>query len=88
MHDKMYANFRQINRDHIFQWATEIGLDMNRFRTELDAHKYTMRVRAEEQEGETAGVEGTPTFYINGQKFNGVFEVKAIAPIVADELKK
>ena len=88
MHDKMYANFRQINRDHILVWATEIGLDMNRFRTELDGHKYTMRVRAEEQEGETAGVEGTPTFYINGQKFNGVFEVKAIAPIVADELKK
>ena len=88
MHDKMYANFRQINRDRILVWATETGLDMTRFRTELDSHKYATRVKAEEQEGETAGVEGTPTFYINGQKFNGVFEVKAIAPIVADELKK
>jgi protein-disulfide isomerase len=88
MHDKMYANFRQINRERILVWAAEIGLDMTRFRADLDSHKFSTRVRAEEQEGETAGVEGTPTFYINGQKFNGVFEAKAIAPIIADEMKK
>ena len=88
LHDKMYANFRQINRARILVWATEAGLDMNRFRAELDARKYAARVKAEEQEGEAAGVGGTPTFFINGKKFNGVFEVNAIAPIIADELKK
>jgi protein-disulfide isomerase len=88
LHDKMYANFRQINRARILVWAQEVGLDMTRFRAELDAGKYKARVHAEEQEGEVAGVEGTPTFYINGQKFNGVFEVKAISGIVTDELKK
>jgi protein-disulfide isomerase len=87
LHDKMYANFRQINHARILVWATEAGLDMNRFRTELDGHKYAARVKAEEQEGEAAGVGGTPTFFINGKKFNGVFEVNAIAPIIADELK-
>jgi protein-disulfide isomerase len=87
LHDKMYANFRQINRVRILAWATEVGLDINRFRADLDAHKYAARVHIEEQEGETAGVEGTPTFYINGKRFNGVFEAKAIAPIIADELK-
>src|ERR1035437_760772 len=87
LHDKMYANFRSINRARILMWATESGLDMKRFRADLDAHKYAARVHTEEQEGEVAGVEGTPTFYINGKRFNGVFEVKAIAPIVADELK-
>jgi protein-disulfide isomerase len=87
LHDKMYANFRSINRARIFVWATEAGLDMNRFRADLDSHKFAARVKAEEQEGEVAGVEGTPTFFINGKRFNGVFEVNAIAPIVADELK-
>lgn len=87
LHDKMYANFREINRTRILAWATEAGLDMNRFRTELDAHKYAARVHSEEQEGEVAGVEGTPTFFINGKRFNGVFELSAIAPIIADELK-
>jgi len=87
LHDKMYANFRQINQARILVWANEAGLDMNRFRADLNAHKYAARVKAEEQEGEVAGVEGTPTFFINGKRFNGVFEVKAIAPIVLDELK-
>lgn len=88
LHDKMYANFRQINRARILLWATETGLDMNRFRADLDSHKYAQRVKAEEHEGEVAGVEGTPTFFINGQKFNGVFEVNAIGPIIAQEMKK
>jgi protein-disulfide isomerase len=87
LHDKMYANFRQINRVRILAWATEVGLDMKHFQADLDAHKYAARVHIEELEGETAGVEGTPTFYINGKRFNGVFEAKAIAPIIADELK-
>jgi protein-disulfide isomerase len=87
LHDKMYANFRQINRARILVWATEAGLDLNRFKADLDSHKYAARVHAEEQEGEVAGVEGTPTFFINGKRFNGVFEVSAIAPIIADELK-
>jgi protein-disulfide isomerase len=87
MHDKMYANFRQINRAHILGWAAESGLDMTRFLADLDSHKYAARVHAEEQEGEVAGVQGTPTFFIDGKRFNGVFEVKAIAPIVMDEMK-
>jgi protein-disulfide isomerase len=87
LHDKMYANFRMINRARINVWAAEAGLDMNRFRADLDSHKYAAHVKAEEQEGEVAGVEGTPTFYINGKKFNGVFEVNAIAPIIVDEMK-
>ena len=87
LHDRMYANFRQINRANIFAWATQSGLDMTRFKADLDAHKYAARVHTEEQEGEVAGVEGTPTFFINGKRFNGVFEVNAIAPLVMSELK-
>lgn len=88
LHDKMYANFRIINRVRILGWAAELGLDLSRFRADLDSHKYAARVHAEEQEGEVAGVEGTPTFYINGKRFNSVFEVKAVAPVLLDEMKK
>jgi protein-disulfide isomerase len=87
LHDKMYANFRQISYPRILAWALETGLDMQRFRADLDSHKYAAEVHNEEQQGEAAGVEGTPTFFIDGKKFNGVFEVSAIAPIVQDELK-
>ena len=42
---------------------------------------------AEEQEGEKAEVEGTPTFFINGRRLNGTFDVATIAPLIAEELK-
>ena len=87
MHDRMYADFRHITKARLLAWAEETGLDMNRFQSDLDSHKYAAEVRREEQEGEAAGVEGTPTFFIDGKKFNGVFEASAIAPIVQEELK-
>src|SRR5262249_52762901 len=64
LHDKMYDNYRQITKARILTWAQEVGLDMNRFRSELDSHKYASRVTSEQKQGEDAGVEGTPTFYI------------------------
>ncbi len=87
MHDKMYANFRAINRDRIFAWAKEIGLDMKRFENEINTRRYAARVASEEKEGEKAGVEGTPTFFINGKRLNAAFEVSTVAPIISEELK-
>lgn len=88
MHDKMYANFRQISRDHILIWAKDLGLDINRFQSELDSHKYAKRVAAELQEGEKAGVAGTPTFYIEGKRLNANFDVKTATPLILQELKR
>jgi predicted DsbA family dithiol-disulfide isomerase len=87
LHDKMYANYRSITEARILVWATEVGLDMNRFRADLAGHKYKARVDSEEKQGEAAGVEGTPTFFIDGKKFNGVFEVADVAPLITEELK-
>jgi protein-disulfide isomerase len=88
MHDKLYANFRTINRAHILEWAQELGLDMTRFKTDLDSHKYLARVMAEEKQGEDAGVVGTPTFYIDGKRLNSTFEVAVVEPVIQAEMKK
>ena len=88
LHDKMYANFRSINRERILGWAKEVGIDLNRFVAELDGHKYKARVESEATQGDKAGVEGTPTFFINGKRLNASFDVNTVGPIFADELKR
>lgn len=88
MHDLMYANFRSISRQRIFAWAKEVGLDMNRFQSELDSHKYRARVESEEKQGDIAGVEGTPTFYIDGARLNAAFDVATVSPIIDKKLKR
>jgi len=87
LHDKMYANFRTLSEAHIMGWAKDIGLDVNRFHADLASHKYKARVDSEEKQGEAAGVEGTPTFFIDGKKFNSVFEAADVAPLIVEELK-
>jgi len=88
MHDILYANFRSISKARILAWAQEIGLDLTRFKADLDSHKYLSRIAAEEKQGEDAGVVGTPTFYIDGKKLNSSFEFAIIDPVIQAEMKK
>ncbi|HLW76925.1 MAG TPA: thioredoxin domain-containing protein [Bryobacteraceae bacterium] len=83
MHDKLYANFRSLSIGRILVWAKEIGLDVPRFKADLDSHKYAARVASEEKQGEVAGVEGTPTFFIDGHRLNAAFDVQTVAPLIA-----
>jgi protein-disulfide isomerase len=85
LHDKMFANFRQLSRDNILKWAAEVGLDLPRLTADLDSGKYRAAVDRETQEGETAGVNGTPTFFINGKRYNG--SIEHAGPIIEAELK-
>jgi protein-disulfide isomerase len=88
MHDLMYAGFPNLARPTILGYAKKLNLDMKRFTAEVDSHKYKARVLAEEQEGEEAGVSGTPTFFLNGKKYNEVFTAAKFGPLVQQELKK
>ena len=87
MHDKLYAGFPDLSRNTVMKYAKEIGLDMKKFTSDLDSHRFQSRVHSEEQEGEVAGVGGTPTFFLNGKKYNGVFDVASLSPLIQKELK-
>jgi len=62
LHDKMYANFRTISKDHILLWAKELGLDVNRLHGDIEGHKFAARVQAESTEGDNVGVRGRRPF--------------------------
>jgi protein-disulfide isomerase len=87
MHDLLYAGFPDISRARVMGYAKKLGLDMNRFTADLDSHKFAARVKSEENEGVNAGVSGTPTFFINGKKYNGVFDAEIVAPLIRKELR-
>jgi protein-disulfide isomerase len=87
MHDRLYAGFPDLSRKTVMRYAKEIGLDVNRFTADVDAHKFRARIALEEKEGEDAGVGGTPTFFIDGKKYNGIFDVASVAPLVKKEMR-
>ncbi len=87
MYDVLFKNFRQLSRNSILAMAKEIGLDMDKFQSDLDSGKYKAVVNKDLADGEAAGVYGTPAFYINGKQYNGEVTLAALKPILASELK-
>jgi protein-disulfide isomerase len=87
MHDLLYAGYPDISRATVMGYARKLGLDITRFTAEVNSHKYAARVAAEEKEGESVDVAGTPTFFINGKKFNETFDEATVAPLIRNELK-
>jgi protein-disulfide isomerase len=87
MHDLLYAGFPDLSRKTVLNYARELNLNMNQFVSDVDSHKYKARVHSEEQEGEAAGVGGTPTFFFNGKKYNGVFDLATVTPLIRKQLK-
>jgi protein-disulfide isomerase len=83
MHDLLYAGFPDLSRKRVMGYAEQLHLDMKRFTAEVDTHKYASRVKAEEKEGEAAGVDGTPSFFFNGRHYNGTFDVPSVVSVIS-----
>ncbi len=88
MHNVMFANRPKLSRQSILAWAKEIGLDMKRFAADLDSEAIHKDVLRDQADGDKAGVEGTPTLFLNGQKYNGDLAPDAIKPVIDGELTR
>lgn len=88
LHDMMFANRPRLSRDSILAWAKDLGLDMKRFAVDLDSPETRKAVLRDQADGDKAGVEGTPTVFLNGQRYNGDLAPDAIKPVIEGELKR
>jgi protein-disulfide isomerase len=88
LHDLMFANRSKLSRQSILGWAKDIGVDMKRFVADMDSPDTRKTVLRDQADGDKAGVEGTPTFFINGQKYNGDLAPESLKPVIDGELKR
>jgi len=72
MHDFLYEHQNLLGDDNsIFAYAQELGLDMQRLKMEVGNDAYLNRIREDFTGGIRSGVNGTPTFYVEGTRYNG-----------------
>jgi protein-disulfide isomerase len=88
MHDKLFANQTALDRPNLEKLAQELGLDMTRFKADLDSQKYKSTIEAETKEGQAVGVNGTPAVFINGRKISGAYPFDTFKKIADEELAK
>jgi len=79
MHDLLFENQKALERDDLIGYARRLGLDVDRFTRELDEHVHLDRVRADQQEALEAEVAGTPTFFVDGQAYEGFHDAESLA---------
>ncbi len=70
MHDLLYEHQQALEDDDLLQYGNALGLDVDRLRAELAAGTHSGRVRDDFRSGVRSGVNGTPTFFINGERFD------------------
>lgn len=87
MHYKMYEGFRNLSRANILAWAAELGLDPFKFQAGMDSPKTQAAVQREMEEGIRAGVQGTPTVFVNGKKYQGSLDLEPFRTVIEAELK-
>jgi protein-disulfide isomerase len=87
MYEVLFKNFQHLSRENVMLWAKQLGLDVDKFKADIDSRKFKAMVDKDLADGEAAGVYGTPAFYINGKQYNGEVSLAALKPILAAELK-
>jgi Na+/H+ antiporter NhaA len=68
LHDLLLTHQGQLGFDHLIDYARQLGLDVDRFTTDLQTHRWADRVAADVESADLSGVSGTPTFFIDGQR--------------------
>jgi protein-disulfide isomerase len=87
MHDQLFANGRKLSAEKINELAKSLGLDMNRFQADLKSPKIKAAVDKDLNDGNKITISGTPTFFLNGKRYNGSLEMSILKPILESELK-
>ena len=78
MHDRLFENQDALSEGHLIRYATMIGMDVTRFAREMAERRYAPRVREDFLSGVRSGVNGTPTFFINGVRHDGPSDLAAL----------
>jgi protein-disulfide isomerase len=78
MHDLIYENQNRLEEGDLRVYAGQLELDVESFERELAEHVHAERVREDFMSGVRSGVNGTPTFYINGVRHDDDYELETL----------
>lgn len=82
MHDLLFRHQDALQPDDLIRYAADLSLDVERFAQDLQTHAGAARVAEDVDSAELSGVAGTPTFFINGHRHHGAYDLAALSAAV------
>jgi protein-disulfide isomerase len=86
MHDYLFEHQKALDDSHLLEYAQKVGLDIDKFKKEISGHIYASLIDESLKTGIGSGVEGTPTFYINGVRYEDSWELRTFSETVKRHL--
>jgi predicted DsbA family dithiol-disulfide isomerase len=83
MNDLLLQHQDALTDDDLTRYARELDLDVERFWDELRRRRYADRVAEDVASADASGVAGTPTFFINGRRHQGAYDIDTLTGAVA-----
>jgi protein-disulfide isomerase len=88
MHDYLFEHQKALDDRHLLEYAQKVGLDINRFKKEMSGHIYTSLINKSLKSGIDSGVEGTPTFFVNGVRYEDSWDLETFSENLKKHLSK
>jgi protein-disulfide isomerase len=82
MHDVLLDHQDDLRPRDLLAYAEQLGLDVERFRDDLRRQRWAPRIEEDVDSADMSGVTGTPTFFINGRKHDGAYDIGALSAAV------
>ncbi|HEX3473197.1 MAG TPA: DsbA family protein, partial [Silvibacterium sp.] len=82
MHDLLFENQNRLGPQLVLELAQKLGLYPTALDEALESHEFVDRVRADFSGGVRSGVNGTPTFFINGLRYDGPFDYEDLVAAI------
>jgi protein-disulfide isomerase len=86
MHDYLYEHQQALDDNHLRQYGSALGMDVSRFESEMSKHVYADRIREDFMTGIRSGVNGTPTFFINGMRYDNSWDEETLLSAISETL--
>jgi len=78
MHDILFENQNNLEDEYLVEYAQKVGIDEKEFETKFQEDKFQKKVEEDLESGLRSGVNGTPSFFINGEKYEGDYTADAM----------
>jgi len=86
MHDQLFEHQDRLDTSDLITYADALGLDLTRFVHDLETHAHAPRLREDFLSGVRSGVNGTPTFFVNGVRHNGGYDLPSLVEALREAL--
>jgi protein-disulfide isomerase len=82
MHDLLLSHQDELEGKDLMRYAEQLALDTDRFHDELRRSQHQNRVAQDVESADLSGVSGTPTFFVNGQRHYGAFDIESLSAAI------